>query len=424
MRPELVRLAWLLLVGLGLACGMPLSAAQPDYQEKTEELQLIKSRIKELQSKLEQTKGRQQQQNIALRETDQHIGALARRVRVIEVGLKRQQRRMGKLERQRADARLQLDKHRQSVERQIRSAYAMGRQEKIKILLSQQDPAVVSRVMVYYDYLNAARLKQMAEIHEVLQRLNLIEQEIVQEEQRLQQLQAKANTEQQRLELAKRDREQLIASLNRQLASKGVELSQLQEDETQLSSLLSSLQQALADIPVDPMQQKPFSVRKGKLQWPSRGRLTAGFGSPRNVGELQWDGVVIAAPEGGEVKAVHRGRVAFADWMRGFGLLLILDHGDGYMSLYGYNQSLFKETGEWVEPGEVVALVGSSGGRPSPGVYFAIRHNGRAVNPKKWCRRSRGNRVGWLVEPPQTRVADKHGIAPRSGRADQLRRAA
>jgi septal ring factor EnvC (AmiA/AmiB activator) len=112
------------------------------------------------------------------------------------------------------------------------------------------------------------------------------------------------------------------------------------------------------------------------------------------VGELRWDGVLISAPEGQEVRAVHHGRVAFADWLRGFGLLLIIDHGDGYMTLYGHNQSLFKETGEWVEAGEPVALVGTSGGRARAGVYFGIRHQGRPVDPGAWCRASRGNRMG------------------------------
>jgi septal ring factor EnvC (AmiA/AmiB activator) len=121
------------------------------------------------------------------------------------------------------------------------------------------------------------------------------------------------------------------------------------------------------------------------------------------VGKLTWDGVLIAAPEGREVRAIHHGRVAFADWLRGFGLLLIIDHGDGFMSLYGHNQSLFKETGEWVEPGEVVAQVGSSGGRTRSGIYFGIRHNGEPQNPQQWCRRTRGRTVsmrGGIERPP------------------------
>jgi septal ring factor EnvC (AmiA/AmiB activator) len=153
--------------------------------------------------------------------------------------------------------------------------------------------------------------------------------------------------------------------------------------------VLSLLQQSLADVSGDLADIQSFAALKGKLPWPLAGRTVVRFGSRRRPSGLRWDGLVIAAPLGTEVRAVHRGRVAFSDWLRGFGLLLILDHGDGYMTLYGYNQSLFKEVGEWVETGEPVALAGRSGGRLSPGVYFGIRVHGKPVNPIKWCSNTR-----------------------------------
>jgi septal ring factor EnvC (AmiA/AmiB activator) len=145
--------------------------------------------------------------------------------------------------------------------------------------------------------------------------------------------------------------------------------------------------------PAETVEHRPFRALKGRMPWPAKGSLAGRFGMEKRGG-LLWDGVLISAPEGREVKAVHHGRVAFADWLRGFGLLLIIDHGDGYMSLYGHNQSLFKEAGDWVEQGEPVALVGNSGGRLDTGVYFGIRYQGRPVNPKHWCKKSKGNRVG------------------------------
>ncbi|WP_369408872.1 murein hydrolase activator EnvC family protein [endosymbiont of Lamellibrachia barhami] len=373
--------------------GVSVAAEKAQLQQKSEELARVKARIKQLQTQLQSAEGERQGHNSALRETEERIGDLARRIRVIAVSLDRQRQRMAELEQERADARLQLDFHRQTMEQQIRAAYIMGRQEKVKILLNQQDPAVVSRVMVYYDYLNDARLARMNLIRDSLQRLAKIEQAISEEEQRLQQLQAKEAAEREQLERTRVGRERVIAALNARLRNRGQELDQLKANEKQLSSLLANIQEALADIPMERLTHKPFSQLKGRLPWPSKGRLAASFGSPRKVGKLRWDGVLISAPEGREVKAVHYGRVAFADWLRGFGLLLIVDHGDGYMSLYGHNQSLFKETGEWVDPGEVVALVGSSGGRSTSGVYFGIRHNGAAVNPKKWCRRTKGKRI-------------------------------
>jgi len=373
---------------------IPLCQAADDGLEaKTQQLNQVKQRIQSVHQQMLSTESQRDVQNRALQETEEKIGLIARRVRVTDQSLQRQQRQLADLEAERGDARLKLDKHQATLERQIRAAYAMGRQEKVKILLNQQDPAVVSRVMVYYDYFNQARIAQMSMIKKSLQELNRIEREIAQEEQRLQQLQAKNNNEQQQLEAAQQGRLQIIATLDRQLQDKGQELDNLKSDESQLQSLISNIQQALSDLPLDPAAHEPFSTRKGKLPWPSSGRLVATFGSRRDVGKLKWDGVMIAAPEGREVRAIHHGRVAFADWLRGFGLLLIIDHGDGYMSLYGHNQSLFKETGEWVEPGEVIAQVGNSGGRTSSGIYFGIRHNGAPENPIKWCKHISGRQV-------------------------------
>ena len=161
-----------------------------------------------------------------------------------------------------------------------------------------------------------------------------------------------------------------------------------------LHSLVKQLQaEQIIALPLETAGDIPFKQLKGALEWPTRGRLTTLYGALKAVG-LKWDGVIISAPEGQEVKSIHHGRVAFADWLRGFGLLLIIDHGDGYMTLYGHNQSLFKEIGEWVKPGETVALVGRSGGKGSAGVYFGIRYNGRPVNPQSWCRKAKGSKVG------------------------------
>jgi septal ring factor EnvC (AmiA/AmiB activator) len=387
---------WRALLALLLtACLLPLSQADEDadLEAKTQRLNQVKSRIQSLNRELRSTENQRDTQSMALRETEQKIGLIARRIRVTDQSLRRQKRQLAELEADRADARLKLDNHQSSLERQIRAAYAMGRQEKVKILLNQQDPAVVSRVMVYYDYFNAARISQMERIEESLRELRRIEREIEQEELRLQQLQAKNNNERQQLEAAQRGRQEIVADLNRQLKDQGQELNNLKDDESQLTSLISNLQQVLSDLPLDPAAHEPFRSRKGKLPWPSKGQLVASFGTRREVGKLTWDGVMIAAPEGRDVHAIHHGRVAFADWLRGFGLLLIIDHGDGFMSLYGHNQSLFKETGEWVEPGEVVAQVGSSGGRTHSGIYFGIRHNGEPQNPKTWCKRTHGRTI-------------------------------
>jgi septal ring factor EnvC (AmiA/AmiB activator) len=353
-------------------------------------LEQVTARIQSLQDQHQSTQGEWARHNRTLRDTEQEIGTLTKDIQETKQNLARQKQQLLKLEDNRADAQEQLNQQRSSLGGQLRAAYAIGQQEKIKILLNQEDPEVVSRIMVYYDYFNSTRLKQMDKIQLNLRQLDTIAQKIAQEKTRLQQYQGKNFVLVQQLETAQEGRKEIISSLNNQLLSQDKELESLKSNKKQLQTLLLDIQKALVDIPLDPEAHVTFHSRKGQLPWPSPGELVALYGTQRKVGRLKWDGVLIAAPQGQEVRAIHHGRVAFSDWLRGFGLLLIIDHGDDYMSLYGHNQSLFKETGDWVEPGEVVAQVGNSGGQPSSGVYFGIRHNGQPVNPSGWCQRLNG----------------------------------
>ncbi|HIP52713.1 MAG TPA: hypothetical protein EYH03_01700, partial [Chromatiales bacterium] len=273
---------------------------------------------------------------------------------------------------------------------------AVGGQQRIKLLLNQQEPDAVSRMMVYYDYLNRARSQRLSELQDELARLDEIEKEITAETTRLTELEEIHKAEQQHFKHSRQERKKLIALLNQDIRSKGGRLEELRQDEKRLQRLIDRLQQTLADIPVNVEESPPFAKRAGKLAWPVKGRLAIRFGAPRKLGKLRWEGVFISAREGREVKAIHHGRVAFADWLRGYGLLIIVDHGDDYMTLYGHNQVLFRETGEWVAPGEVIALAGESGGQSRSGVYFGIRHKGKPVDPIRWCRKPEGKRVGLL----------------------------
>ncbi|MET0010154.1 MAG: peptidase M23, partial [Candidatus Thiodiazotropha sp. 6PLUC4] len=232
----MLRLSCLLALCLSFCGSLFVQQASADESEKDakSKLEQVKRRIQNLQNQLRSTEGKREEQNRALQDMEMQIGALARRIRVTKQSLKRQQRRLAELEGERADARLHLDQHRSSLERQLRAAYAMGRQEKMKILLNQQDPAVVSRVMVYYDYFNTARIEQMVQIRKNLQQLKAIEHKIAQEEQRLQQLQTKNLNQKRQFEAAQVGRKEIIASLNSRLQNKGQELQSLKSDEKQL----------------------------------------------------------------------------------------------------------------------------------------------------------------------------------------------
>ncbi len=358
------------------------------------ELKQLRGRIGNVKGEIKDSKVRHRRLLNELRDSEKLIGQTARRLRVLTGSLNRQRQKITRLGDSRRKQQQALTVHQQALASQMRAAYAMGRQERLKILLNQRDPAVVSRVLVYYDYFSRIRTWQMERIGVLLETLRQTEAELVEEERRLLELQSRELLIKQQLDGSQEERRQVIVSLKLAMKGKGAELTELRLDEQRLKSLLGRLQDELLPVPMENLERKPFKSRKGWLRWPTKGRLVARFGTSK-AGNLKWDGVVISSPGGREVKAIHHGRVAFSDWLRGFGLLLILDHGDGYMSLYGHNQTLFKETGEWVEPGEPLALVGSSGGRSSTGVYFGIRHEGRPVNPKKWCKKTKGNRVGY-----------------------------
>jgi len=387
------------LLHLWLMHATALWAGEDERVEKKEgELKSLRTKIDSLKSDL---KGKQVHHKgllEELRDAEQQIGRQTRKLRVLSGRLKRQHAKINALGMQKQQQQQEIERNRLALAKQLRAAYIMGRQERIKILLNQQNPDTVSRMLVYYDYFNRARTEQIAVLAETVKKLEVTEQDLTAEAQQLANLQQKEKQEKKRLDETQASRKTVIASLGSTIRDKSQQLTGMKKDERRLQDLVKKLQIDLIAVPMDDLNKKPFKSLKGKLRWPAKGRLTARFGT-RRAGNLKWDGVMISAPEGREVKAVHHGRVAFADWLRGFGLLLIVDHGDGYMSLYGHNQSLFKEVGEWVQPGESVALIGNSGGLSSTGVYFGIRYKGRPINPKRWCRRVKGNRVGSRVLP-------------------------
>ncbi len=376
-----------ILLALLLGCA-PAWAAEgaAELPAKQDELQQARQRIQRLKKALESNKARRQALLGELRASEEQIGRSSRRLRELARRLREQQAGIEVLQGEQRQQRQELTRQRQALAQQLRAAYAMGRQQRLKILLNQQDPALAGRMMVYYDYFNRARTRQMDRIGETLASLQGRLEQIAGRQRQLQELQAHELEQRQRLEASRARRRQLVQTLGQEIEDQGQRLARLEQDAKQLQQLVDRLREQQAALPVEGVDLEPFKRMRGRLEWPVKGRIEARFGS-RRAGSLRWDGVFIAAPEGREVGAVYHGRVVFADWLRGFGLLLIIDHGDGYMSLYGHNQSLFREVGDWVESGEVIAAVGRSGGLTRSGLYFAVRYRGGAVNPRTWCRR-------------------------------------
>jgi len=358
--------------------------AGPNANEKA--LSQVRNRIEALRKEIERTQTRHDSVRSELRDIEREMGKLYRGLKQLDRKLAKQQRKLQDLQQQRKRLKADLATQHKLLSRQVLAAFMIGRQEYMKLLLNQEDPAAVGRTMTYYDYFNRARVQRIDATRATLKQLQQVEQAITIQTRALNEVRQQQLGKRAALQKRSQDRATVVAKLSQQLQGKAQELKHLVEDEQRLQDLVGRLDRAIPDILTAPGSHKPFARLRGKLIWPTKGQLLVSFGTRREGGRLKWNGVLIRANEGREVHAVSHGRVAYADWLRGYGLLMIIDHGNGYMSLYGHNQALYKETGEWVEAGEVVASVGKSGGQSRAGLYFEIRHNGKPTDPAKWCR--------------------------------------
>jgi len=263
-------------------------------------------------------------------------------------------------------------------------AYRIGHQYPLKILLNQQAPDAVARHLRYSDYFLQARIKKIQEYQSTVSRLNQAEQALQQTLADLRD-QYRALAQQQNLLLAQhQERERTLRALRGQIKTKGDTLKQLVRDKEALARVITAARATMGRLPT-PKDYQFFAQSKGKLLWPVRGTLQNHFGATRN-GSLKWDGVEIAVPAGTPVNVIHAGRVVYADWLSGLGLLMIIDHGGGYMSLYAHNAVLLKEVGEWIRSGDTIARSGDSGAEQTPSLYFEIRYQGEPVDPARWCK--------------------------------------
>ena len=369
----------------------PAPADPAADERRAAELRRVQARIQSLQRALAAVRKKRERTRDGLRDIERRIGHLNRNLRKLRRDIRRVRRQLVRLRRKQRQLLRDLDLQRDVLAGQVRSSYAMGRQEQLKILLNQGDPARVQRMLVYYEYLIRDRSQRITMINRKLDELQVVTTAIEKRRQSLDQFYQAQRSQRRDLQASRQQRRTLLRKLARDIRHKGRRLKNLRQAEKELQRVLLTIRNALDDIPSEAADRRPFSSRKGVLPWPVRGKIVVRYGTRRRIGNLRWKGVVIRAPRGREVRAISHGRVAFADWLRGYGNLLIIDHGNGYMSLYGHNQALLKEVGEWVNSGDVIASAGDSGGQKSSGLYFEIRYQGRPVNPKKWCRRLRNN---------------------------------
>ncbi len=354
-------------------------------EAKSAELDKLRSVIKNLQKELTSARSSQDTLRDELRTHEKNIGRISSDLLSINRQLKNQTQILKQQQKNIVKLRKQLVQHKDVLTQQLRAAYSIGQQDYLKLLLNQQNPAALGRALSYYDYFIKVRSENVINVKSEITEIEQLRIAIEEQTKKLEFIQQTRSNEIQSLKNSKKQRKLVLSKLNKEIRSKSRKLTKMQGDEKRLERLLHTLMQAMPDIPEQVETLISFRRQKGQMQWPVKGRIRTKYGSSRKMGKLKWQGVIINAKEGEEVRAISHGQVAFADWLQGYGLLLIIDHGDNFMSLYGFNQSLYRNPGDWIEAGETIATVGNSGGHSKSGLYFEIRHNGKPTNPSLWC---------------------------------------
>ncbi len=370
------------IVCLCLATGT--MAADKATQEK--QLKNVLQKIEKLKQTIDVKEDSKSQYIKQLKSIERKIGKINRDIRGIGQKISNKKSELKALRATRTKHQKQLSRENEYLAEQVYAAFTLGRQEKVKLLFSQQDPQTLQRNLVYYQYFSNARVDLINDVQDNIDKIVATEKLIQQARNDLEKNQQKLATQKKKLDQDRNKRKSIIGSLDKQLKKQGGRLTRLEEEADQLQKLIDSIQEFFDAAPEGEIQRRAFADLRGKLAWPVKGKVRRLFGRHKPRSDLRWQGVMIDAPSGNYVRAVSHGRVAFADWLRGFGNLIIVDHGNGYLSLYGHNESLFKSAGEWVEAGDVISSIGNSGGQKKPGLYFEIRKRGKPQNPTRWCK--------------------------------------
>jgi septal ring factor EnvC (AmiA/AmiB activator) len=362
-----------------------LAHAQSDEEKTRKQLKQLEAEIKKIGTEISNASSRHSKLQEQLRKAEVELGELQRRIADNENALQSSEKELAKLEQQRATLQQARDEQQARIAQELKMAWQMGRQGQFKIVLNQESPHTVARSLAYYRYFFRARNSLLETYRKTLRELAAVEQDI---DTTMAELETRGETlvkQQEELTTAQATRKQAMDELTADISSASAKLKEKEQDRLQLEELLRAIEEAIVDLQV-PENYATFQSAKGKMPWPVKGKHSNQFNRARNEGKMRWQGITIPASEGTKVNAIHHGRVVYADWLRGSGLLLIIDHGEGFMSLYAHNESLMREVGEWVTAGTPISTVGNTGGEEKAALYFEIRHNGKPVDPSKWCK--------------------------------------
>ena len=374
----------LLLAALISSPSFSVTSTEPDVSPK--QLKELKKTIGKLNNWIDKAEGKKAELQKELRKSEQQISRIAKDIHLVQQKLNSAKKRLKTLQKRKKALELDLKNQQSYLKKQIITAYSLGRQPAVKVLLNLEDPQKIDRTLAYYDYFNKARAKQIESYRATIDELSETRTAIDHENEVLIKSRSQLVSSKSELKQSQRSRKRTLAKLSSSIKGKSKELDKLTKDQARLEKLLKEVEKAIANLQL-PEDSRPFSQLKSKLPWPTHGKVTKYYGSRLAGGKLRRNGLIIETKTETQVSAIHYGRVVFSDWIRGFGLMTIIDHGGGYLSLYGHNKSLLKDVGDWVHTGESIAYSGNSGGQQKTGLYFEIRKNGKPQNPLKWLKR-------------------------------------
>lgn len=369
------------LLALTLFLGAAPALAQQDVTPA--QIEELKERIEDIDDWLEDAEEDRSSLERQLAAIEKNISRLTRERRSLRQQADQQQQRLRELENEAQELTRTLDRQRESLKKQIRAAWMEGDAPAVKVLLNEIDPDKIARTMTYYEYLSKDTVNRLEAFRQSLQELRNTQAAVQSTRVELARTEENVAKRQQELTESRQKRQQTLAALKADIQNRLSEREDLESDRKRLENLLEEVQQAINNIP-SPNESQPFASLRNKLPWPVEGKVLSRYGERYADGKLRRNGLLIGTGDEAEIRAIHYGRVVFANWLRGFGLITIIDHGDGYMTLYGHSSSLFTSPGDWVVAGEPIAQAGRTGGTDSPALYFEVRHNGKPDNPGRW----------------------------------------
>jgi len=364
-------------------------ASAAEAATRQEQLELLRSRLRSLHEQLDGKESARREARDALRDTERAISEANRALAALESEGRQLRGESGRIAEGRRALERSLAERQAAVERMLASRYTGGAPDALRVALSGEDPASLGRNLHYVGYVSRAAAGLLAAYRADLGELERLARDAQAKRERLRAVDQAARADREKILRERGERRRLLERLGGEIRKSRREIKVLRADEARLARLVEEIGRVLARVELVPdrdAQREAFSTLRGRLRLPVRGELTGRFGAPRGAAGSEAKGVFIRAAEGQPVRAVGRGQVVFSDWMRGFGNLMIVDHGESYLSIYANNEALLKQVGDAVSQGEPIATTGSSGGNEETGLYFELRHLGRAFDPLRWVK--------------------------------------